>query len=120
MNKDIEVRKLGYYICCVFLFLGFLITYVEENMIPLLLGITIGTPIYLSGRALAGIPRSKKRMFLRSAACFAIALIIMIPCLVLMPLYEAANAQIPDSVINYWKNLINDFRSKFSDPKKAN
>ena len=100
MNKDIEVRKLGYYVCCVFLFLGFLITYAEENMIPLLLGITIGTPIYLSGRALAGIPRSKKRMLLRSAACFAIALIIMIPCLVLMPLYESANAQIPDSIIN--------------------
>ena len=30
------------------------------------------------------------------------------------------NKPIPDSVINYWKNLINDFRSKFSDPKKAN
>ena len=36
--------------------------------------------------------------------------------LYLMPL----NKPIPDSVINYWKNVFSDFLSKFSDPKKAN
>lgn len=107
INNEIEVRKLGYYICSIFIFLGFLITYTNSNMIPLLLGITIGSPIYLSGRALAGIPRSTYRMALRSTSCFIIALLIVIPCLTLIPLYETANAHIPNSVIkennNGWK-----------------
>ena len=111
INMNIEVRKLGYYLCCVFLFLGFLVTYSEENMIPLLLGITIGTPAYLIGRALAGIPRSKKRMALRTACCLIIAIMIVIPCLALMPLYESADAQIPNSIINEpekgWKKSVN-------------
>jgi len=111
INMNIEVRKLGYYLCCIFLFLGFLVTYSEENMIPLLLGITIGTPAYLIGRALAGIPRSKKRMALRTACCLIIAIMIVIPCLALMPLYESADAQIPTSIINEpekgWKKSVN-------------
>jgi len=111
INMNIEVRKLGYYLCCIFLFLGFLVTYSEENMIPLLLGITIGTPAYLMGRALAGIPRSKKRMALRTACCLIIAIMIVIPCLALMPLYESADAQIPTSIINEpekgWKKSVN-------------
>lgn len=96
---QIKARQLGYYICCAFILLGFLLTYTESNMIPLLLGITIGAPIYLTGRVLAGIPRSRYRMVLRTVSCFTIALIIVIPCLSLMPFYAPANAHIPNSVI---------------------
>jgi len=48
--------------------------------------------------------------------------IVMHTILKLFKIIPKANFNIvlPEKKINYWKNLINDFRSKFSDPKKAN
>ena len=83
-------------------------------MIPLLLAITIGVPIYLTGRALSGIPRPWKRMALRSATCFAIAIIIVLPCLMLMPLYNSATVKLPREFIqgdsgNGWKKAMSQY-----------
>ena len=98
-GTNIRVRRAGYVICSGFLFLGLLITVASSNMIPLLLGITVGVPSYLIGRALSGIPRPWKRMALRSATCFAIAIIVVLPCLILMPLYNSATVKLPEEFV---------------------
>ena len=113
-GTDIRIRRAGYILCSVFLFLGLLITIGNSNMIPLLLAITIGVPIYLIGRALSGIPRPWKRMALRSATCFAIAIIVVLPCLILMPLYNSATVRLPGEFIqgdsgNGWKRAMSQY-----------
>ena len=113
-GTNIRIRRAGYILCSVFLFLGLLITVGNSNMIPLLLAITIGVPIYLTGRALSGIPRPWKRMALRSATCFAIAIIIVLPCLMLMPLYNSATVKLPREFIqgdsgNGWKKAMSQY-----------
>ena len=113
-GTNIRIRRAGYILCSVFLFLGLLITVGNSNMIPLLLAITIGVPIYLTGRALSGIPRPWKRMALRSATCFAIAIIIVLPCLMLMPLYNSATVKLPGEFIqgdsgNGWKRAMSQY-----------
>ena len=113
-GTDIRIRRAGYILCSVFLFLGLLITVGNSNMIPLLLAITIGVPIYLIGRALSGIPRPWKRMALRSATCFAIAIIVVLPCLILMPLYNSATVRLPGEFIqgdsgNGWKRAMSQY-----------
>jgi len=113
-GTDIRIRRAGYILCSVFLFLGLLITIGNSNMIPLLLAITIGVPIYLIGRALSGIPRLWKRMALRSATCFAIAIIVVLPCLILMPLYNSATVRLPGEFIqgdsgNGWKRAMSQY-----------
>ncbi len=113
-GTNIRVRRAGYVICSGFLFLGLLITVASSNMIPLLLGITIGVPSYLIGRALSGIPRPWKRMALRSATCFAISIIVVLPCLILMPLYNSATVKLPGEFIqgdsgNGWKRAMSQY-----------
>ena len=110
-GTNIRIRRAGYILCSGFLFLGLLITVASSNMIPLLLGITIGVPIYLIGRALSGIPRPWKRMALRSATCFAIAIIVVLPCLILIPLYNSATVKLPEEFVqgdsgNGWKRVM--------------
>jgi len=113
-GTNIRIRRAGYILCSGFLFLGLLITVANSNMTPLLLGITIGVPVYLIGRALSGIPRSWKRMTLRSATCFAIAIIVVLPCLILMPLYNSATVILPGEFIqgdsgNGWKRAMSQY-----------
>ena len=113
-GTNIRVRRAGYVICSGFLFLGLLITVASSNMIPLLLGITVGVPSYLIGRALSGIPRPWKRMALRSATCFAIAIIVVLPCLILMPLYNSATVKLPGEFVqgdsgNGWKRAMSQY-----------
>ena len=113
-GTNIRIRRAGYILCSVFLFLGLLITVGNSNMIPLLLAITIGVPIYLTGRALSGIPRPWKRMALRATTCFAIAIIIVLPCLMLMPLYNSATVKLPGEFIqgdsgNGWKRAMSQY-----------
>ena len=113
-GTNIRIRRAGYILCSGFLFLGLLITVASSNMIPLLLGITIGVPIYLIGRALSGIPRPWKRMALRSATCFAIAIIVVLPCLILMPLYNSATVKLPGEFVqgdsgNGWKRAMSQY-----------
>ena len=113
-GTNIWIRRAGYILCSGFLFLGLLITVASSNMIPLLLGITIGVPIYLIGRALSGIPRPWKRMALRSATCFAIAIIVVLPCLILIPLYNSATVKLPEEFVqgdsgNGWKRAMSQY-----------
>ncbi len=113
-GTNIRVRRAGYVICSGFLFLGLLITVANSNMIPLLLAVTIGFPVYLIGRVLSGIPRPWKRMALRSAACFAIAIVVVLPCLILMPLYNSATVKLPGEFIqgdsgNGWKRAMSQY-----------
>ena len=113
-GTNIRIRRAGYILCSGFLFLGLLITVASSNMIPLLLGITIGVPIYLIGRALSGIPRPWKRMALRSTTCFAIAIIVVLPCLILMPLYNSATVKLPGEFVqgdsgNGWKRAMSQY-----------
>ncbi len=110
----IRVRYAGYLVCSVLLFLGLLITITSSNMIPLLLSTAIGVPIYLIGRVIAGIPRPWKRMALRSAMCFVIAIVVVLPCLTLIPLYESATVKLPASFIqgdsgNGWKSAMSQY-----------
>jgi len=111
-DRDISVRHAGYLLCSAILFLGLFSTVANANMKPLLLSIAIGIPIYLAGRALAGIPRPWKRMALRSAVCSLIAIMIILPCLALMPLYNSASVKLPAAFIqgdsgNGWKSAMN-------------
>lgn len=113
-QRKIYVRDLGYQLCCIFLLLGLFITYANENMVPLLAAITIGIPIYLIGRTLSGIPRSNKRMALRSFSAVLIGLLVVIPCLSLIPMYDTASVKVPKSFIqgdsgNGWKNIMNEY-----------
>ena len=110
-RTNIKARHAGYLICSSILFLGLFLTVINSHMLPLLFGISIGLPIYLVGRALAGIPRSGKRMALRTVTCFVIAIIIVLPCLALMPLYDSATVKLPEIFIqgdsgNGWKNAM--------------
>ena len=113
-KRTIFTRDLGYQLCCIFLLIGLFATYANENMIPLLTTIIIGIPTYLIGRVLSGIPRSNKRMALRSTGAIMIGLIIVIPCLALMPMYETASVKVPSSYVkgdsgNGWKNVMNEY-----------
>ena len=110
----IDVKKLGYQLCCVCLFLGLLFTHTQASMIPLLQSICIGIPLYLTGKVLAGIPREKWRMALRTTGAAFIALIIVWPCLALIPLYETSSVMIPKEHIqgdsgNGWKSVMNEY-----------
>ena len=113
-QRTIYVRDLGYQLCCVFLLIGLFITYANKNMIPLLIAITIGIPIYLIGRTLSGIPRSNKRMALRSLSATFVGFLVVIPCLLLMPMYDTATIKVPKSFVqgdsgNGWKNVMNEY-----------
>ena len=113
-QRKIYVRDLGYQLCCIFLLLGLFITYANENMVPLLAAIIIGIPTYLIGRTLSGIPRSNKRMALRSFSAVLIGLLVVIPCLSLIPMYDTASVKVPKSFIqgdsgNGWKNIMNEY-----------
>jgi len=110
----IDVKKLGYQLCCACLFLGLLFTHAQASMIPLLQSICIGIPLYLTGKVLAGIPRNKWRMALRTTGAVFVALIIVWPCLALMPLYETSSVMIPKEHIqgdsgNGWKSIVNEY-----------
>ena len=111
LGRNIRVRYAGYLICSAILFFGLFLTVASSNMKPLLLSVAIGTPVYLTGRALSGIPRPWKRMALRSTACFVIATIVVLPCLVLIPLYNSATVKLPGAFIqgdsgNGWKSAM--------------
>ena len=113
-QRTIYIRDLGYQLCCIFLLIGLFATYANENMIPLLIAITFGIPIYLIGRILSGIPRSNKRMALRSISAIMIGLLVVIPCLTLMPMYETVSVKVPNSYVkgdsgNGWKNVMNEY-----------
>ena len=113
-QRKIYVRDLGYQLCCGFLLIGLFITYANENMIPLLIAIIIGIPIYLIGRTLSGIPRSNKRMALRSFSALFIGLLVVMPCLMLVPMYDTATIKLPKSFVqgdsgNGWKNVMNEY-----------
>lgn len=113
-KRTIDSRDLGYNLCCLLLFIGLLITHTSENMIPLLIGISIGIPIYLIGRTISGIPRSNKRMLLRSFSALLVGLLVIIPCLWLMPMYNTASIKVPVTYVqgdsgNGWKNVMNEY-----------
>ena len=113
-QRKIYVRDLGYQLCCGFLLIGLFITYANENMIPLLIAIIIGIPIYLIGRTLSGIPRSNKRMALRSFSALFIGLLVVMSCLMLVPMYDTATIKLPKSFVqgdsgNGWKNVMNEY-----------
>ncbi len=113
-DTKIDVRKLGYQLCCFCLFLGLLFTHTQASMIPVLQSICIGIPLYLTGRVLAGIPREYWRMALRTGGASFIALIIVLPCLALMPFYETSSVMIPREHIqgdsgNGWKSVMNEY-----------
>ena len=113
-DTEIQVRKLGYQLVCVCLFLGLLLTHSQASMIPLLQSICIGIPLYLTGRVLAGIPREKWRMALRTTGAAFVALTIVWPCLALIPLYETSSVMIPEEYIqgdsgNGWKSVMNEY-----------
>ena len=113
-KRTIYSRDLGYNLCCLLLFIGLLITHTSENMIPLLTGISIGIPIYLIGRTISGIPRSNKRMLLRCVSAVLVGLIVIVPCLWLMPMYNTASIKVPITYVqgdsgNGWKNVMNEY-----------
>ena len=113
-NYKINIRKLGYQLCCVCLFFGLLFTHAQSNMIPLLQSICIGIPLYLTGRVLAGIPREKWRIGMRTAGAIFVAIIIVWPCLALIPLHETSSVTIPSTYIqgdsgNGWKSVMNEY-----------
>ena len=113
-DTKIEARRLGYQLCCACLFIGFIFTHSRANMIPLLQSISIGFSLYLIGRVLAGIPRDKWRMGLRTIGAAFVAMIVIWPCLALIPLHETASVKIPESAIqgdsgNGWKNVMNEY-----------
>ena len=113
-DTEIQVRKLGYQLVCVCLFLGLLLTHSQASMIPLLQSICVGIPLYLTGRVLAGIPREKWRMALRTTGAAFVALTIVWPCLALIPLYETSSVMIPEEYIqgdsgNGWKSVMNEY-----------
>lgn len=112
-DTKIEARRLGYQLCSASLFIGLLFTHTQASMIPLLQSICVGVPLYCTGRVLAGIPRNEWRMVVRTAGAAFVALIIVWPCLALIPLYETASVKIPKSYIqgdsgNGWKNVMNE------------
>jgi len=112
-DTKIEARRLGYQLCSASLFIGLLFTHTQASMIPLLQSICVGVPLYCAGRVLAGIPRHEWRMVVRTAGAAFVALIIVWPCLALIPLYETASVKIPKSYIqgdsgNGWKNMMNE------------
>ena len=113
-DTKIEARRLGYLLCCASLFIGLLFTHTQASMIPLLQSICVGAPLYCTGRVLAGIPRHEWRMVIRTAGAAFVALIIVWPCLALIPLYETASVKIPKSYIqgdsgNGWKSVMNEY-----------
>tara|TARA_B100000686_G_scaffold123097_1_gene130390 strand:+ start:2844 stop:4517 length:1674 start_codon:yes stop_codon:yes gene_type:complete len=111
LGRSIKVRNAGYLIFSAILLLGLFVTVASSNMKPLLLSLMIGAPIYFAGRALSGIPRPWKRMTLRSLACSTIAIMIILPCLLLLPLYNSASVELPEAFIqgdsgNGWKKAM--------------
>ena len=110
-GRDVKARNAGYLIFSAILLFGLFVTVASSSMKPLLMSLAIGSPIYLTGRALAGIPRPWKRMALRSLACSIIAIMIILPCLVLIPLYNSASVKLPETFIqgdsgNGWKSAM--------------
>jgi len=111
LGRNVKARNAGYLIFSTILLLGLFVTVASSNMKPLLLSLAIGVPIYFTGRAIAGIPRPWKRMALRSLACSIVAIMIILPCLILMPLYNSASAKLPEAFIqgdsgNGWKSAM--------------
>ena len=107
-NKRVEIRNLGYLLSSIILLMAFTVTHINSNLIPMLFGISLATTVYMIGRCLAGIPRSRNRMIARTIACSLVALCIVIPCLSLTPLYMPANAVLPSEFLdgetgNGWK-----------------
>ena len=107
-NKRVEIRNLGYLLSSIILLMAFTVTHISSNLIPMLFGISLATTVYMIGRCLAGIPRSRNRMIARTIACSLVALCIVIPCLSLTPLYMPANAVLPSEFLdgetgNGWK-----------------
>ena len=107
-NKRVEIRNLGYLLSSIILLMAFTVTHINSNLIPMLFGISLAATVYMIGRCLAGIPRSRNRMIARTIACSLVALCIVIPCLSLTPLYMPANAVLPSEFLdgetgNGWK-----------------
>ena len=114
LDKKFEARQLGYHLFCICIFLGLILTVSQSSMIPLLQGISIGTTLYLIGRVLAGIPRDNWRMGMRATGAAVVAIIIVLPCLALIPLYETSSVMIPKGFIqgdsgNGWKNMMDKY-----------
>jgi len=104
----VEIRNLGYLLSSIILLMAFTVTHINSNLIPMLFGISLAATVYMIGRCLAGIPRSRNRMIARTIACSLVALCIVIPCLSLTPLYMPANAVLPSEFLdgetgNGWK-----------------
>lgn len=113
-DLHIKASNLGYLIFCLCLSSGVLLMHLQNSMIPLLQSICIGTPMYLIGRVLAGIPRDNWRMAMRSFGATFAAILIVLPCLALIPLYETSTVIIPKEHIqgdsgNGWKNVMNEY-----------
>ena len=107
-NKQLKVRNLGYILSSIVLLLAFAVTHINSNLIPMLFGISLATTIYMIGRCLAGIPRSRNRMIARTFACILVAICVIMPCLTFAPLYVPANAVLPTNFLdgengNGWK-----------------
>jgi len=107
-NIKVNVRNFGYVLSSVILLLAFTTTHINSNLIPMLFGISLAISVYMTGRCLAGIPRSRNRMIARSFVCTLVAVCVIIPCLSIAPLCEPANAVLPSNFLdgengNGWK-----------------
>ena len=107
-NIKVNVRNFGYVLSSVILLLAFTTTHINSNLIPMLFGISLAISVYMTGRCLAGIPRSRNRMIARSFVCTLVAVCVIIPCLSIVPLCEPANAVLPSNFLdgengNGWK-----------------
>jgi len=99
-NMNVNIRNLGYVLSSIILLLAFTTTHINSNLIPMLFGISLAISVYMTGRCLAGIPRSRNRMIARSFVCALVAVSVIIPCLNIAPLCEPANALLPSNFLN--------------------
>ena len=116
LGYNLYARKTGYVLFSSTLIVGVFATVLNASMIPLLLSIIIGFPIYTLGRTLSGIPRPWKRMLIRSGAYSVATILVVLPCFVLIPLYETASIKLPTTYIqgdsgNGWKTTLSQYDS---------
>ena len=107
-NKQVEVRDLGYLLSSIILILAFTSTHMNSNLIPMLFGISLATTVYMAGRCFAGLPRPRNRMIARTFVCSLVTICVVLPCLILTPLYVPANATLSSEYLdegsgNGWK-----------------
>ena len=92
-----EIRYIGTKVYQVFIIIGLISAFQQDNLRPLLIFSMWGSVIYIICRVLAGIPRPKLRMIIRGILGVLVAVIVVIPTMAIMPYYVNAYAKIPES-----------------------